>query len=51
MDVVADIDADKDRQYQPAGDHSTSLLGFFGERNLATIEALCGSRMGSFGYA
>ena len=49
--VIQDISANVDRQFQPRGkDRGRSWVDFFGERNLATIEAICGSRMERIGY-
>lgn len=39
------------RSYQPPGKHRAQTpLEFFGSENLATIEAICGTRMAKLGY-
>jgi hypothetical protein len=45
-----DISNKLDIQYQPAGEHSTSLNDFFGMKNLTLIKNICGSRMTELGY-
>lgn len=50
LEVVADVEPQMDRQFQPAGDREVSWLEFFGANNLARIEELCGPRMAQFGY-
>ncbi len=45
-----DISAGLDVQYQPRGDHSASLLDFFGAEGLARIERICARGMADFGY-
>lgn len=40
-----------DVQYQSKGTRGVSALDYFGERNLARIEDICGERMARLGYA
>ena len=39
-----------DVQYQPAGNPSVQWRKFFGKKNLAAIETICGETMNSLGY-
>ncbi|MEO8175179.1 MAG: sulfotransferase [Sphingomicrobium sp.] len=49
--VIKDIAANSERQFQPQGkDRGKSWSEFFGPRNLAIIERVCGSRMVEFNY-
>jgi hypothetical protein len=49
--VIKDIAPHVDRQYQRLGkDRGRPWEEFFGTRNLALIEQLCGERMRQFGY-
>lgn len=51
LPVVADIAPHVDRQYQrPGKDRGRPWSEFFGQRNLALIEDLCGDRMRQLGY-
>ncbi|HEU5141262.1 MAG TPA: sulfotransferase [Bacillales bacterium] len=47
---VNDIGGKVDIQYQPAGNKNVKKKEFFGERNLESIERLCGERMKAYGY-
>ncbi|MEO7239841.1 MAG: sulfotransferase [Sphingomicrobium sp.] len=50
--VVRDIGDDATRQFQPLGaDRDCPWSDFFGERNLATIERICGPAMARFDYS
>jgi len=45
-----DVTARLDVQFQRPGDRAVPLPEFFGQQNLATIEAVCASEMALFGY-
>lgn len=47
---VRDVSADVNVQYQRRGDRTVAWPEFFGGRNLAVIETICGARMREFGY-
>jgi hypothetical protein len=49
--VVADVSGELERAFQPSGDRSVRWEAFFGERNLARIEAVCGETMLALGYS
>jgi hypothetical protein len=45
-----DISSSLEFSFQPAGDRSVSWEDFYGERNLETIERICGPQMSRLGY-
>ncbi len=49
FDVVKDITASQDKQFQPPGDRSVTWTEFFGD-NLERIERICAPEMERFGY-
>lgn len=51
MAVTTDIRPEQDRAFQPRGNRRVAPEEFFGERNLARIETICGPYMVRFGYA
>jgi len=46
-----DVSARLDLDFQPRGDRDARWPSFFGPRNLARIEGICGGRMERMGYA
>lgn len=50
LEVKRPLGAAADRQFQPRGDRDIEWAEFFGERNLATIDRICGDRMRPLGY-
>lgn len=50
LPVTGDIRQDVNKQYQPKGDRAITWLDFFGQDNLAQIEAICESKMLDFHY-
>ena len=51
FELKHDIDEMLDVQFQPAGNQTISRQRFFGTKNLATIERICGEKMKNFDYA
>lgn len=50
LSQVHDIADKVDIQYQPSGNKNISWLDFFGKKNLASIENICGEQMQKIGY-
>ncbi|MFP4007551.1 MAG: sulfotransferase family protein [Spirulinaceae cyanobacterium] len=50
LPTTGNISKDVNKQYQPQGDRTVTWLEFFGQDNLAQIEAICGEKMLDFEY-
>jgi len=50
LDKVNDISDIMNNQFQPKGNSKTSLMDFFGSKNIDTIDRICGVRMRELGY-
>lgn len=50
LTITGDITQAVNKQYQPKGDRTVTWLEFFGQDNLAQIEAICGEKMLDFHY-
>lgn len=49
-EIINSIKMDVNKQYQPKGNSQVDLKSFFGEKNFAIIESVCGDNMQKLGY-